>query len=134
MHPAAGQGAVNAMQDAIVLSSLISSLSTKEERDITNIFKLYRAERRPLAQASYKMSRTLSKTIEKSMQGALVRYTMKHMPTWLNKITMGKMVVNRPQLSFLPRAEDKGTIKALKQPSLLHKTAYPSAKTSPAVV
>lgn len=69
MHPAAGQGAVNAMQDAIVLSSLISSLSTKDERDITKIFKAYRSERRPLAQASYNMSHTLSKKIEKVTMG-----------------------------------------------------------------
>lgn len=65
MHPAAGQGAVNAMQDAIVLANMISSLGTKEVKDIENIFKAYRAERRPLARDSYKMSRTLSKTIEK---------------------------------------------------------------------
>ncbi|KAG0082904.1 hypothetical protein BGZ92_011257 [Podila epicladia] len=135
MHPAAGQGAVNAMQDAIVLANMISSLGTKDVKDIENIFKAYRAERRPLARDSYKMSRTLSKTIEKSFQGAFVRYTMKKMPAWLNKITMGKMVVNRPQLSFLPRAEDKGTIKALKQPSLLCKPAFPVAdQDAPAAV
>ncbi|KAG0332010.1 hypothetical protein BG000_010412 [Podila horticola] len=125
MHPAAGQGAVNAMQDAIVLANVISSLGTKDVKDIENIFKAYRAERRPLARDSYKMSRTLSKTIEKSMHGAFVRYTMKNMPAWLNKITMGKMVVNRPQLSFLPKVEDKGTVKALKQPSLLRKPSFP---------
>lgn len=50
---------------------------------------------------------------------------MKNMPAWLNKITMGKMVVNRPQLSFLPKVEDKGTVKALKQPSLLRKPSFP---------
>ncbi|KAF8949793.1 hypothetical protein BGZ52_004740, partial [Haplosporangium bisporale] len=124
MHPAAGLGAVNAMQDAIVLSSLISSLSTKDERDITGIFKAYREERRPLAESSYKISHTLSKKIEKSVQGAIVRYTMKHMPAWLNKITLSKMVESRPQLSFLPRAEDNGTIKAMYQPSLHRKPAF----------
>ncbi|KAF9335153.1 hypothetical protein BG006_000754 [Podila minutissima] len=125
MHPAAGQGAVNAMQDAIVLANMISSLGTKDVKDIENIFKAYRAERRPLARDSYKMSQTLSKTIEKSLYGAIVRYTMKNMPAWLNKITMGKMVVNRSQLLLLPRAEDKGIVKALKQPSLLCIPAFP---------
>ncbi|KAI9235735.1 MAG: hypothetical protein BYD32DRAFT_420537 [Podila humilis] len=135
MHPAAGLGAVNAMQDAIVLSSLISSLSTKDERDITGIFKAYREERRPLAESSYKMSHTLSKKIEKSVQGAIVRYTMKHMPAWLNKITLSKMVESRPQLSFLPRAEDNGTIKAMYQPSLHRKPAFSFPdNATPAVV
>jgi len=69
MHPAAGLGAVNAMQDAIVLSNLISNLSTKDECDIIKIFKAYREERRPLAESSYKTSHTLSKKIEKVTMG-----------------------------------------------------------------
>ncbi|KAF9425974.1 hypothetical protein BGZ94_007066, partial [Podila epigama] len=127
MHPAAGQGAVNAMQDAIVLSNVISSAKTKEVKELESLFKAYRAERRPLAQESYNMSRTLSKTIEKTVAGALVRFSMAHMPAWLNKMAMAKLIVNRPQLCFLPMSEDKGTVKALRQPSLHLTPAHPPA-------
>lgn len=48
----------------------------------------------------------------------MIRYAMMHMPPWLNKIAMAKLVVARPQANFLPRAEDKGTVKAKHQPSL----------------
>lgn len=57
------------------------------------------------------------------------------MPAWLNKITLSKMVENRPQLSFLPRVEDNGTIKAMNQPSLHRKPAFSLPdKATPAVV
>ncbi|KAF9316722.1 hypothetical protein BG003_001633 [Podila horticola] len=119
MHPAGGQGAANAMQDAITLANVIASLPSKdEERNITKAFKEYKAERFPLAKSAYKLSQTLSKSFERTLQGAMIRYAMMHMPPWLNKIAMAKLVVARPQANFLPRAEDKGTVKAKHQPSL----------------
>lgn len=66
MHPAAGQGAVNAMQDAITLANVIASIPSKdEERNITKAFKKYKAERFPLAQSAYNLSHTLSKSFER---------------------------------------------------------------------
>ncbi|KAG0030244.1 hypothetical protein BGZ82_007516 [Podila clonocystis] len=70
-----------------------------------------------------------------SFQGAFIRFTTKHMPVWLNRMALCEMVQNHPQLSFLPRAEDKGTIKALNQPSLNRKPAFPLPdKVAPAAV
>ncbi|KAI9235734.1 MAG: hypothetical protein BYD32DRAFT_438098 [Podila humilis] len=61
-------------------------------------------------------------------QGSVIRFTMKHMPMWLNKSVLAKMLMNRPQLSI----EDKGTVKPLKQPSLNRKQAvFSLPKTSP---
>lgn len=66
MHPAGGQGAANAMQDAITLANVIASLPSKdEERNITKAFKEYKAERFPLAKSAYKLSQTLSKSFER---------------------------------------------------------------------
>ncbi|KAG0030242.1 hypothetical protein BGZ82_007514 [Podila clonocystis] len=135
MHPAAGQGAVNAMQDAITLVNVIASLPSKEMDDITECFKIYKSERYPPALAAFNMSHTLSKSFEKTLQGALVRYTMMYMPPWLNKIAMAKLIQVRPQVNFLPRAEDRGTIKAKYQPSLHRKVTFaaPPAVASAAV-
>ncbi|KAF8929686.1 hypothetical protein BGZ52_001925 [Haplosporangium bisporale] len=133
MHPAAGQGAVNAMQDAITLANMIASLPTKEEKDITACFKIYKSERFPLALAAFNLSHTLSKSFERTLQGALIRYSMMHMPPWLNKIAMAKLIVNRPQVNFLPRAEDKGTVKANHQPSLHRKVTFPLPIAAPMV-
>ncbi|KAG0326531.1 hypothetical protein BG000_001342 [Podila horticola] len=115
VHPASGQGAINAMQDAITLANVIASLPSKEVDDIAECFKIYKYERYPL--------------------GALVRYSMKHMPQWLNMIAMAKLIQVRPQVNFLPRAEDKGTVKAKYRPSLHRKVTFAAPPTvAPAAV
>ncbi|KFH67155.1 hypothetical protein MVEG_07678 [Podila verticillata NRRL 6337] len=119
MHPAAGQGAVNAMQGAITLANVIASIPSKdEERNISKAFKKYKAERFPVARSAFNLSHTLSKSFERTLQGAMIRYSMMRMPPWLNKTVMAKLIVNRPQVNFLPRAEDKGTVMARYRPSL----------------
>ncbi|KAG0017037.1 hypothetical protein BGZ81_010938 [Podila clonocystis] len=65
MHPAAGQGAVNAMQDAISLANVIASLPSKEMDEITECFKVYKSERYPPALAAFNMSHILSKSFER---------------------------------------------------------------------
>jgi len=41
------------------------------------------------------------------------------MPKWLWIIVLKKIVESRPQASFLPRAEDKGTLPPIPQPSYI---------------
>jgi len=55
--------------------------------------------------------------------GKIFRFVSKHTPSWLQKMTLAKTLANRPQVAFLPRAEDMGTAKALAQPSSI-KTSY----------
>ncbi|KAI9235732.1 MAG: hypothetical protein BYD32DRAFT_488664 [Podila humilis] len=47
MHPAAGQGAVNAIQDATVLANVLVSLPSRSPQLLTKTFEDYRSERYP---------------------------------------------------------------------------------------
>lgn len=65
MHPTAGQGAVNAMQEFLVLANVISSVRTKNVEDLKEAFKTFREGRFPLAQESFSTSQPLNRTIGK---------------------------------------------------------------------
>ncbi|KAG0325425.1 hypothetical protein BG004_003224 [Podila humilis] len=118
LSPNAGQGAVSAIHDAVALANWICSLETKTMADFKRIFEEYRAERRPVAVHAYNASKTLKKGGEQNMTGATIRFVQRHMPNWLLKSILSKMVVCRPQVSFLPLVEDTGTVPRLAQPSL----------------
>ncbi|KAF9897833.1 hypothetical protein BX616_004910 [Lobosporangium transversale] len=120
-HPASGSGAMNAMQDALALANWISVLDSKESKEMSQIFKEYKAERYPIAKASFAQGRTLSRVTEKGPKARITRYATKKMPTWLWDILIKRMLESRPQVSFLPLIEDKGTVPPKYQPSL-HKT------------
>jgi len=55
------------------------------------------------------------------MLSVIVRAVMKRFPDWLWRQLKISMNRSRPQVSFLPLVEDKGSVKLLHQPSL-HKT------------
>ncbi|KAG0346663.1 hypothetical protein BG005_000616 [Podila minutissima] len=119
MNPSGAMGAVNAMHDAIALANWINVLPSTSNKDINMIFSEYKAERYPLAKKAFETSRMLSKLIEKTMVGAIARFASKNMPVWLHRIAIAKMAANRPQVSFLPLVEDKGSVKPIPQPSLI---------------
>lgn len=52
------------------------------------------------------------------MAASLSKYLFRHMPRWLMKLVLIKMVSARPQVSFLPLVEDKGSIPPKYQLSL----------------
>ncbi|KAG0365578.1 hypothetical protein BC939DRAFT_524869 [Gamsiella multidivaricata] len=118
MNPSGGQGAGNALQDAITLANWINVLQSNDVKEISKIFEEYRAERYPHAVAAFESSKMFSRIIAKDFSGALVRFTTRRMPKWLWMIALRKMASNRPQVAFLPLVEDKGTVKPTYQPSL----------------
>ncbi|KAF9426893.1 hypothetical protein BGZ94_005835 [Podila epigama] len=134
MNPAAGQGAINAMHDAIALANWIEALPSNSLKDVTKAFKEYRAERYPLAKKAFDTSRMLSKLIEKSLVGSIARFASKHMPVWLNRIAMSKMAAIRPQVAFLPPFEDKGAVKPLPQASMIRTRRMAAENTNHANV
>lgn len=57
MHPIAGLGAVNAMQDAVTLANWLNILpSGSSLQEVENCFKEYRDERFPLALKAFRQS------------------------------------------------------------------------------
>ena len=63
---------------------------------------------------SYRLIATLSflyfSNCYQSLKGACIRFLFNNMPKWLWLIVVKKMVLSRPQASFLPHVEDKGTV------------------------
>ncbi|KAG0352942.1 hypothetical protein BG005_007691 [Podila minutissima] len=118
------QGTVNAMQDAITLANWFNVMPpTVTVADFEKVFEEYQQERYPLAIKAFEASQLMSKMISMNMTRKIFRFVSKHTPSWLQKIALTKTLANRPQVAFLPQAEDTDTVKALAQPSLI-KTSY----------
>ncbi|KAF9899082.1 hypothetical protein BX616_003293 [Lobosporangium transversale] len=115
---ASGAGAMNAIQDAVALANWISVLDLTAVDEITKAFKEYKAERYPVAKTAFSQGRTLSRVTEKGIAAKITRYISKNPPAWLWNILIKRMVESRPQVSFLPLVEDKGTVPPKYQPSL----------------
>ncbi|KAF9097754.1 hypothetical protein BGX23_008015 [Mortierella sp. AD031] len=98
LNPAGGAGATNAILDVITLSNWIVALPPNASvRDIEDAFEAYKTERLPL--------------VQQAAASSLIFKTMTEM-------ILARTLSNRSQVSFLPLAEDKGTIRPLQQPSL----------------
>ncbi|KAG0226200.1 hypothetical protein BGX31_007374 [Mortierella sp. GBA43] len=164
MNPAGGQGAMNAMQDAITLANWINVLESNEVKEIATIFQEYRNERYPLALEAFESSRMFSKLIakvksedvivkapnidfgsstyhveipyvlEQDFYGKIARLLARYQPKWLWLISLRKLASNRPQVAFLGSIEDRGTVKPSYQPSLLKTQASMSPDANPTVL
>ncbi|KAF8939493.1 hypothetical protein EDD21DRAFT_442467 [Dissophora ornata] len=127
MHPAAGLGAVSAIQDAIVLASRLYELPSTKLEDVDKVFKEYRAERYPLAIKSYESSKNMAKLIANSWVNILVRKITKYMPLFLWLKVLDALMAYRPQVTFLPLIPDRGTMKPAKQTSLELAKKFPQS-------
>ncbi|KAF9422888.1 hypothetical protein BGZ94_008467 [Podila epigama] len=132
MSLAGGLGAITAFQDAAVLANYLHSLPSTETwhpNDITHAFKGYKAERFSSAKYACELSHSFGQMTGKKWASEMTRALAAHTPEWLWKIAMRKIIANRPQVSFLPLVDSRGSIKAMPQPSL-HLARGDSDKTS----
>ncbi|KAF9154698.1 hypothetical protein BGX21_004377 [Mortierella sp. AD011] len=118
MSPAGGLGAQTAMGDAVVLVNYINTLTTVESEDVEKALKAYRNERYTIGKEGVKTSAAMFSIIKQGLIGKVIRFILSHMPRWLWFQILARSVRNRPQISFLPLAEDTCQIKAMHQPSL----------------
>ncbi|KAF9157530.1 hypothetical protein BGX21_006809, partial [Mortierella sp. AD011] len=118
MDPAGGLGAQTAMGDAVVLANYINTLTTVESEDVEKALKAYRDERYPIGKKNVETSAAMSRRIKQGLVGKIIRFILAHMPRWLWFQILARNIQSRPQISFLPLAEDNCPIKAMYQPSL----------------
>ncbi|KAG0264609.1 hypothetical protein BG011_006455 [Mortierella polycephala] len=121
VHPASGLGGVSAIHDAIALANWINVLPSASAQDIDIIFKEYKSERLEPVKAAYNHGKSMSELSARTLIAKVFRFMAKYMPYWLWRMVLVKNASVRPQVSFLPPIEDKGTVKAQYQPSY-HKT------------
>ncbi|KAG0209583.1 hypothetical protein BGX28_010198 [Mortierella sp. GBA30] len=110
-----GQGAVQSLLDGVCLVNLLYDMEFNSPSEITKVFKKYQAKRCGLAKISIEETSQIDKIFHG--QGFMAGMMRKFMfnTVWSFNMKNDKYNNNRPQLSFLPFVEDRGTSKALKQ-------------------
>ncbi|KAI1297728.1 hypothetical protein EDD11_007008 [Mortierella claussenii] len=117
MLPSAGQGAVNALQDAVVLSNCIYDLSSKSRHDVDAALKDYREQRFVYAKQAVDNSAMSGKLLygQTWFERLLRKAVMGWMPKWLEETNLKKSAAYQPLATFLPSPKKRGTIQTTPQ-------------------
>ncbi|KAG0255405.1 hypothetical protein BG011_005151 [Mortierella polycephala] len=115
--PGAGQGAVNAMQDAVILANCLYELADATPKSVTTAFQDYYNQRYPHAKAVLKYSQFISNTMngQNWRERALRHILLNYIPEWVQNRNYAKQAEYRPQAAFLPLVENRGTGHVLPQ-------------------
>ncbi|KAF9093046.1 hypothetical protein BGX27_001680, partial [Mortierella sp. AM989] len=110
-HPAAGEGARNAICDTIVLANCIHSMPDSSSESIEDAFKEYYRQRYDLAEIAYTRSVMMSKFLngQKWHERLLRHVLLNYVPACLVKSDTVKAMSYRPQIAWLPLTENRGT-------------------------
>ncbi|KAF9148938.1 hypothetical protein BG015_009303, partial [Linnemannia schmuckeri] len=88
----------------------------------------YQDERIGWVEAAFEYSKLMRNMVGQSLSSKITRTIIKRVPTWLMRKMESQQYCHRPQVAFLPPAEDKGTFRPGPQPSLSVKA--PQEKTA----
>ncbi|KAF8979485.1 hypothetical protein BGZ52_004855, partial [Haplosporangium bisporale] len=130
LNPSGGAGALTAIHDAVALANWIATLHKPKLEDIEAIFAEYQAERLPIAREAVATTKFFKSMGGKSITASLSKSLFRNLPQWLLRLVVIKMVAARPQVSFLPLVEDKGSKKPIYQPSLEKTLAIHKARAA----
>ncbi|ORZ08757.1 hypothetical protein BCR41DRAFT_424341 [Lobosporangium transversale] len=117
MLPGAGLGAVNAMQDAIVLANCIYNMEDNSLKSITAAFQDYYRQRHSRALNAFQRSSTWSQVFYGlTWKERLLRQVMmNYIPTWVHDRMDVKESAYRPQIAWLPLIPARGSLAMLPQ-------------------
>ncbi|KAF9358948.1 hypothetical protein BGX26_000554 [Mortierella sp. AD094] len=107
MQPSGGQGAVNAMEDAVILANCLYDISDGKRpvtlERITEAFRDYREQRYTHAKFQVENSQGLAKILAGQKLGErLARTFMYNLPKWIISHSYLKQAGYRPQVMFIP--------------------------------
>ncbi|KAG0041674.1 hypothetical protein BGZ83_001454 [Gryganskiella cystojenkinii] len=112
-----GDGAINALQDAVILVNSIVDMPSASAENIKIAFQEFREERYP--HVKYQMDKAkIMATIQygQTWKDRAIRYAIFNLiPKWIQTEQYLKDANNRPQVSFLPQVPNRGTIPVLPQ-------------------
>ncbi|KAI8605424.1 hypothetical protein EDD21DRAFT_140714 [Dissophora ornata] len=118
MLPSAGQGAVNAMQDAVILSNCLYDVAyNPSNENLTAAFQDFKEQRYAHVQRQFDISKTMAKVIygQTWSERVLRQIVFGYLPqSILHKDTI-KSAEYRPQCMFLPLTPNHGTCPVLPQ-------------------
>ncbi|KAF9948834.1 hypothetical protein BGZ72_009266 [Mortierella alpina] len=133
MLPSGGQGAINAMQDAVILANCLYDLNDLKLDSITAAFLDYKEQR----YAQTKKLTSISKmnaliTTGQTLFDRILRFgALNLVPKWLQIAHLRTGVEYRPQIMFLPNIKDRGTVPSLpRKPSKRYEAELSEGKKS----
>ncbi|KAG0038007.1 hypothetical protein BGZ82_001347 [Podila clonocystis] len=111
------KGAAQAMLDAISLANMLYEIPTTSLSDIQTVFEAYRNERAALGKAAVQGSRQMGRLSSgRKWSESVVRTMFLNMvPAKIQQQIADKIFHVRPQATFLPFVEDRGSHKAKPQ-------------------
>ncbi|KAI1299078.1 hypothetical protein EDD11_006498 [Mortierella claussenii] len=111
MLPSGGQGATNAMQDAVILANCLYEMNSSSAKHITKAFKSYKDQRYPHAKYQMDKSKTMGKILYgQTWSERLLRYVAFNVvPQKVQEEQFLKDTVYRPILTFMDPPENRGT-------------------------
>ncbi|KAI1288304.1 hypothetical protein EDD11_010013, partial [Mortierella claussenii] len=108
--------AVNAMQDAVVLANCIYNMPDSKPASITAAFREYRRQRYPRALSAFKRSRGwMDICYGMTWRDRLIRLIFNYTPYWIQRRALMRVAGYRPQVAWLPLAENRGYTPVLPQ-------------------
>ncbi|KAI1293403.1 hypothetical protein EDD11_008426 [Mortierella claussenii] len=112
-----GDGAINAMQDAVVLANCIYNMPDSKPASITAAFREFHRQRYPRALQEFKRSRTwMSVGYGVTLKDRLIRHVLfNYIPSWIERRILMRNSGYRPQIAWLPLAENRGYAPVLPQ-------------------
>ncbi|KAF9101330.1 hypothetical protein BGX29_005777 [Mortierella sp. GBA35] len=115
--PSTGAGAVNAMQDAVILANCLYDIKPTSFENIKLALNEYKDQRYDLVKAQYAHSHFNAKVqFGHTLSERILRYVIFN---WMPSYMFGKQAIKaaayRPQANFLPQAPKRGTTFVLPQ-------------------
>ncbi|KAF9106587.1 hypothetical protein BGX27_009104, partial [Mortierella sp. AM989] len=117
MLPGAGLGAVNAMHDAVVLVNCIAEMKDLSSKGIKAAFQSYYDQRFHYSNDQFKNSGSMSRTMfgQTRTDRFIRNIILNYLPNWVQQMNFAKTLSYRPQIAWLPLAENRGTVRVLPQ-------------------
>ncbi|KAF9998267.1 hypothetical protein BGZ79_008070 [Entomortierella chlamydospora] len=117
MLPGAGAGAVNAMQDSVVLTNYLFNMPDSSSESITAAFEGYYKQRHYRAGNDIERSKAMTKlTNGQTWFERTARYVLLNcIPDWMQNLINTKNFEYRPQIAWLPLVENRGSGHVLPQ-------------------
>ncbi|KAI1297727.1 hypothetical protein EDD11_007007 [Mortierella claussenii] len=112
-----GDGAINAMQDAVIIANCIYELNSTSHQDIEAALQAYRDQRYAHAKEQVRNSNVSGKLLygQTWLAKTIRKVVMYFMPKEFEKSSLTSSAAYRPQATFLPRAQTRGTLEIVPQ-------------------
>ncbi|KAF9355360.1 hypothetical protein BGX26_006676 [Mortierella sp. AD094] len=109
--PGAGQGAVMAMKDAVVLANCLHSMRDKSDKSIKTAFANYYRQRYTEADNTTKNSAVSTRIMfgHKWSDRLLRKFVIHYMPRWIKYKDLENRLASSPQISWLPQVGIRGS-------------------------